>query len=91
MIFFSNQCYTSKHYLFYQHLIHIACIEHDEPCPLGWFVCDNKNCVSEPSLCNAINDCGDFSNQHNCQTRRRRGLLKLKTKNAFVKCLFRNF
>ncbi|KAL3288606.1 hypothetical protein HHI36_003043 [Cryptolaemus montrouzieri] len=35
-------------------------------CPPGWFLCKNKRCTLEKTVCNGIDDCGDSTDEYNC-------------------------
>lgn len=35
-------------------------------CPTGWFDCGNDRCVAMIWRCDGDNDCGNWSDEHNC-------------------------
>ncbi|XP_021369999.1 cubilin-like [Mizuhopecten yessoensis] len=37
------------------------------PCPAGSFQCANSNCVARKSLCDQVDDCGDRSDERDCE------------------------
>ena len=36
------------------------------PCHTWQFQCDNGMCTEKDYICDGIDDCGDFSDEHNC-------------------------
>ncbi|KAK2181823.1 hypothetical protein NP493_380g01002 [Ridgeia piscesae] len=39
----------------------------DQTCEKDEFMCSNNHCLSTGYQCNGINDCGDFSDEYNCE------------------------
>ncbi|KAL4229601.1 hypothetical protein ACF0H5_012639 [Mactra antiquata] len=46
------------------HLLSFVCERN--PCPHDTFTCTNGNCISRQNICNNINDCGDHSDEQDC-------------------------
>ncbi|XP_071094759.1 uncharacterized protein [Haliotis cracherodii] len=39
------------------------------PCPSGTFRCDSGKCIGSNNMCNGENNCGDFSDERNCNSK----------------------
>uniref|UniRef100_A0AAY4DDE3 Suppressor of tumorigenicity 14 protein homolog n=1 Tax=Denticeps clupeoides TaxID=299321 RepID=A0AAY4DDE3_9TELE len=57
--------------------------EPSDPCPL-MFLCANKRCIKPVQKCDGWNDCGDSSDEKNCQC----GATQVSCKNGFCKPMF---
>ncbi|XP_048023768.1 ST14 transmembrane serine protease matriptase a [Megalobrama amblycephala] len=78
VVFYSNSSHVDRGFS-----ATFDAFEPTDPCP-DMFQCDNKRCVKPTMRCDGWNDCGDSSDEKNCQC----DSTMIQCKNGFCKPLF---
>uniref|UniRef100_A0A8C5QIZ1 Sortilin-related receptor n=1 Tax=Leptobrachium leishanense TaxID=445787 RepID=A0A8C5QIZ1_9ANUR len=80
-----TQCDCPQGYL----LKNLTCVKQDKTCLPSQYKCNNGNCINNIWRCDRDNDCGDMSDERNCQTHNAPDTLPDFTVFRCLKTLFR--